>query len=46
MKDLTSNEMKKISGGGINIGLWLGIGAGVSFLVGLIDGLIRPLKCN
>ena len=46
MKSLTDNEMKKIDGGGINIGLMVGIGAGVSFLIGLIDGLIRPLKCN
>ena len=46
MKNLTNNEMKKIDGGGANIALWLGIGAGVSFIIGLIDGLIRPLKCN
>lgn len=46
MKNLTSNEMKKISGGGFNVGLWLGIGAGVSFVIGFIDGLVRPLKCN
>ena len=46
MKNLTNSEMKNISGGGVNIGLWLGIGAGVSFLIGLIDGIIRPLKCN
>lgn len=46
MKNLTTEEMKKIDGGGINIGLWIGIGAGVSFLIGLIDGIIRPLKCN
>lgn len=46
MKNLTDNDMKKIEGGGLNIGLWLGIGAGVSFLIGLIDGIIRPLKCN
>ena len=44
--NLTTEEMKKIDGGGINIGLWIGIGAGVSFLIGLIDGIIRPLKCN
>lgn len=46
MKKLNDSEMKKINGGGINIGLWLGIGAGVSFLIGLVDGIIRPLKCN
>lgn len=46
MKKMNESEMKKISGGGVNIGLWIGIGAGVSFLIGLFDGLIRPLKCN
>lgn len=46
MKNLTNNEMKKIDGGGFNVALWLGIGAGVSFLIGLIDGIVRPLKCN
>ena len=46
MNKLSEKEMKEISVGGINIGLWLGIGAGVSFLIGFIDGIIRPLKCN
>lgn len=46
MKKLNDNEMKEINGGGINIGMWIGIGAGISFLIGLVDGLIRPLKCN
>ena len=46
MKKLNDKEMKEINGGGINIGLWIGIGAGISFLIGLVDGLIRPLKCN
>lgn len=46
MKKLKKEEMKKIDGGGVNIGLWIGIGAGISFVIGLIDGLIRPLKCR
>lgn len=46
MRQLNLNEMKEINGGGVNVGLWIGIGAGVTFLIGLIDGLIRPLKCN
>ena len=46
MKKLNNNEMKKINGGGVNIGLWIGIGAGITFLIGLIDGIFRPLKCN
>ncbi len=46
MKKLKDNELKKVEGGGVNIGLWIGIGAGISFLIGLVDGIIRPLKCN
>ena len=46
MKKLKTEEMKTIDGGGVNIGLWIGIGAGISFVIGLIDGLIRPLKCR
>lgn len=46
MKNLSNNEMKKIDGGGVNVGLLIGIGAGISFLIGLFDGLVRPLKCN
>ena len=41
MRNLSNSEMKKINGGGINVGLWLGIGAGVSFLIGLFDGQIK-----
>ena len=46
MINLTNTELKEINGGGINIGLIAGIAAGVTFLIGLIDGIIRPLKCN
>ena len=46
MKKINDNELKNIDGGGVNVGLLVGIAAGVTFLIGLIDGIIRPLKCN
>lgn len=44
MEKLETKELQRISGGGLGIGLL--IGAGVIFLIGVIDGYIRPLKCN
>jgi len=46
MRKVNNEEMKKISGGGFNVALWFGIGAGITFLIGVVDGIIRPLKCN
>ena len=44
MERLGKRELQKIAGGGLGVGLL--IGAGVIFLIGVIDGYIRPLKCN
>jgi len=45
MKELSSNELNNISGGnGFAIGL--GIIAGITFIIGVIDGYVRPLRCN
>lgn len=46
MKNIIDNELKKIDGGGVNIGAIFGIAAGVTFIIGVIDGLFRPLRCN
>lgn len=46
MKNLTNEELKDVTGGGFHIGILAGIMAGVSFIIGVIDGLVRPLKCN
>ena len=46
MKNINNNELKEIKGGGVNWGLMAGIGAVASFLIGVIDGLINPKKCN
>ena len=46
MKNLSNQELMEIQGGGISLSVGLLIGAGVVFLIGVIDGYIRPLKCN
>ncbi len=42
--ELNKKELMKVNGGGFGLGLL--IGAGVCFIIGVIDGYIRPLKCN
>lgn len=46
MDKLNKKELMEISGGGISVGAGLLIVAGVVFLIGVIDGYVRPLKCN
>ena len=46
MYNLTNDELRHIRGGAISFGAGLLIGAGIVFLIGVIDGYIRPLKCN
>ena len=45
MKSIKNKELMNIEGG---ISTWgiIGIGAGVVFLLGVLDGFFRPLKCN
>ncbi len=46
MNDLTQEKLKKIDGGGISVWGVLTIVTGIVFLVGVIDGFVRPLSCN
>ena len=46
MKELENKELLEINGGGISIGMGFGIAAGITFLIGVIDGLVRPLRCH
>lgn len=41
MKKIKNNELKNIYGGGFNFGIVALIGAGLTFLIGLVDGLNR-----
>ncbi len=46
MSEINLQDLKDIKGGGISIWTGIGIGAIVTFLIGVIDGFVRPLKCN
>lgn len=46
MNILTDNELYAIKGGAIRWGVVVVISGAVSFLVGLVDGIINPLKCR
>lgn len=46
MLEIKENELKNIKGGGLTIWGSLGIASGIIFLIGVIDGFVRPLKCN
>ena len=46
MKNIKDKELMNVEGGAIKLGIAFGIAAGVTFLIGIIDGLFRPLKCN
>lgn len=46
MELLEKNELLSITGGGLSLGVISLIGAGITFLIGVLDGYLRPLKCN
>ena len=47
MKKLNNEEMLGVKGGGISSKfLWGIIGGAVIFLIGLVDGVVNPKKCN
>lgn len=45
MEKITNNELKTIKGGA-GIGAYIAIGGLIVFIIGIIDGYVRPLKCN
>lgn len=46
MKELNLEEAKTMYAGGLSAGACAAIAAGISFLVGIIDGITRPFKCR
>lgn len=46
MKQIDNEQLMQVKGGAVNWGVIAGIGAFSSFLIGMIDGLLNPQKCN
>ncbi len=46
MEQLDKQALLKITAGGFSFGAILAIGGIVTFLIGLVDGYIRPLRCR
>lgn len=44
MEKISNNELKQINGGGFGLGLL--IGGLATFVIGVIDGFVNPLKCR
>ncbi len=46
MIQMKNQDLKKITGGSITLGGATLITMGVVFIIGVIDGFVRPLRCN
>ena len=44
--NLSKKELLEVKGGGVSLSVLAMIGAGIVFLIGVVDGYVRPLKCN
>lgn len=46
MQKLKTNELKNIKAGAVSGWLVAGIAAGITFLIGVLDGYVRPFNCR
>ena len=46
MNKLNNEEMLNIKGGAISWKVAAAIGSAIVFIIGVVDGLINPKKCN
>ena len=46
MEILEQNDLKNVKGGALGSKLIMVLVTGGAFLIGLIDGVLRPLKCR
>ena len=46
MKELSLTQTKNTYAGSLSAAAYAAISAGISFLVGILDGITRPFKCR
>lgn len=46
MRELTSFESNKTYAGSLSAAAYAAISAGISFFIGILDGITRPFKCR
>lgn len=46
MKELSVKQAKSMYAGGLSAAAWAAIIGGVSFVIGIFDGITRVLRCN
>lgn len=46
MIELNEKKSKEIYAGGISAGICAAITAGISFIIGIFDGVTRPFRCR
>ncbi len=46
MKELSIKQAKELQAGGLSAAAWAAIVGGVSFVIGIFDGITRILRCN
>ena len=44
--ELSRKELNNISGGGVIKAKMYVFGGMITFIIGILDGFLRPLKCN
>ena len=46
MKKIHDKELEQVEGGGFSWGIAAGVIAAITFIVGVVDGYVNPIKCN
>ena len=46
MRKLEGKELENVTGGGLGFWAVAGLVSAAIFIVGVLDGIARPLKCN